>query len=223
MTILYYFLLILYSVRCNIWDNLISGMAAPHVYFPDSFDVIVSTNSTLNNTYYMAFSSKSNQVRVQGNFSALDFKPKTFIDIYADLKTQNLSMVKENMCKSFDIPSNTSLPVVARLFNTIPLVTFYTGVEQKKYHNYVFANPLADSNTNETSTKVSLEFEEYVNTTKYDMVIYNYMKYRLMKDEVGYRFEKLIIEKLKKDLPEKVELVVLQDVRGYALSLKNVI
>ena len=44
-----------------------------------------------------------------------------------------------------------------------------------------------------------------------------------MKDEVGYRFEKLIIEKLKKDLPEKVELVVLQDVRGYALSLPNVI
>ena len=123
--------LLLVSIHCNIWDNLISGMSAPHVYFPDSFDVVVSTNSTINNTYYMAFDSVGNHVHIQGNYSFLDFKPKTFIDIYVNLKQKNISMVQDSMCQYFSIPVNYTLPIFAKIFSTIPLITYYTGVKDK--------------------------------------------------------------------------------------------
>ena len=179
---------------CNIWDNLISGMAAPHVYFPDNFDVVVSTNSTINNTYYMAFDSVGNHIHIQGNYSFLDFKPKTFIDIYVNLKQKNISMVQENMCQFFAIPTNNTLPVFAKIFATIPLITYYTGVKDNIYHQYLFANPLGESTD---SSKFTLVFKEV----------------ELEKGAKDYPFDKFVIQKFQKDLPVPLELVVLEKVK----------
>ena len=168
-------------------------MSAPHVYFPDTFDVTVSTDSTINTTYYAAFDADMNQVRVQGNFSALDFKPKTFIDVYADLRRKNISMIKDNMCKFFTIPANTSLPVLARLFNLVPLVTLYDTNSPKSYHNFMLNNPLG---TGEDNLEVTMVFKEM----------------DIEEGRKDFPFTKVIIKKLKKELPETLELVVLEKV-----------
>eukprot|EP00345_Euplotes_harpa_P008366 CAMPEP_0168338328 /NCGR_PEP_ID=MMETSP0213-20121227/12764_1 /TAXON_ID=151035 /ORGANISM="Euplotes harpa, Strain FSP1.4" /LENGTH=183 /DNA_ID=CAMNT_0008344075 /DNA_START=169 /DNA_END=720 /DNA_ORIENTATION=+ len=142
----------------------------------------------------MAFDAIHNEVHVQGNYSFLDFKPKTFIDIYVNLKTKNISMVQDSMCKFFSIPSNSSLPVISRIFNTIPLITYYSGVQEKVYHQFLFANPLGER---PDSSKLKLIFKEI------DL-------------ELGakdYPFDKLILERFQKDLPTPFELVVIEKVK----------
>ena len=66
----------LLSLVCaNLWDNIISNIKAPHVFFPEEFDVVLSTNATINITNYLAVSNKFNSLHITGEIATLDFDP----------------------------------------------------------------------------------------------------------------------------------------------------
>ncbi|CAI2380074.1 unnamed protein product [Moneuplotes crassus] len=171
----------------NIWDNLLSQMSSPHVFFPSAFDMTVSTDSVINTTFYMAVDNPMNQIHLQGNMSTLDFSPKTFIDFYGDFKGRNISMIADNQCKSFIVPGNITLPMVGGIFNLIPLITFYPLRQPEVgFHHYLFSNPFGHD---EEAVDATLIFQE------------------VQKDdgELDFPFKRLVLKKLRKDLPEILE------------------
>ena len=80
------------SVSGNIWDNLLSNMKAPHVYFPNSFDATFSTDSIINITAYLAVDGKANRIHSTGWLNAMDFKPREFYDVIINFRSKKVSI-----------------------------------------------------------------------------------------------------------------------------------
>mmetsp|Transcript_25509 Transcript_25509/g.28341 ORF Transcript_25509/g.28341 Transcript_25509/m.28341 type:complete len:184 (-) Transcript_25509:100-651(-) len=168
-------------------------MDSPHVFFPTSFDAILSTDSVINTTYYIAIDTPLNSIRVQGNISTLDFSPRTFIDIYADLRKKQIFMLRGRECKNMNIPTNVSLPIVGGIFNTLPLITFYPKSQPRiGEHHYMFSNPFGKG---QQATEVTLVFDEVTTEA----------------GELDFPFNKLVLSKVDK-LESEIQFKALQRV-----------
>ena len=107
----------------NLWDNIITNIRAPHVFFPSEFDVLLSTNATINITNYLAVSNKFNSLHLNGQISTLDFDPETLFDVIIDFNSNSAKILQDGVCYELDLPNTNSSIRFAKAFNILPFFT----------------------------------------------------------------------------------------------------
>lgn len=120
-------------------------MDAPHVYFPDSFDVTLSTDATVNITSYMATDANLNTLHLNASSSVLGFSPRLLFDFIVDFRRKTVNILRDDECYSFSLSSNYSSPTFARIFNVIQILTKYEGKDKDGMYPFMFANPLGNT------------------------------------------------------------------------------
>ena len=124
-------------------------MKAPHVYFPDSFDTILSTNATINVTNYLAVSGKYNIVRLTGELATLDFDPQSLFDFVVNFEQKKVNILREDECVTFNMTDFNATIQFAKVFNILPFFSQYTGSvieDGVNLEKFFLSNPLGGAN-----------------------------------------------------------------------------
>ena len=157
---LFFFLIALKGILCNIWDNIYSNVNSPQYEIPEEFKMTLINDLTQETISELFVSSSLNKVKLTLIMQKQANEMNRFINFVVDMSNGTMTVDSEDKCLYRNI-SGLNKFTVKFFLNSYDLFSYFK--ENETFYDYVITNPLSYNDSLKEIIKTVYDQPYYVN------------------------------------------------------------
>lgn len=157
---LFFLLIALKGILCNIWDNIYSNVNSPQYEIPEEFKMTLVNDLTEETISELFVSSSLNKVKLTLIMEKQANEANRFINFVVDMSNGTMTVDSEDKCLYRNILGLNKFTVKFFL-NSYDLFSYFK--ENETFYDYVITNPLSYNDSLKEIIKTVYDQPYYVN------------------------------------------------------------